>query len=53
MELDENLMQYVKLLDKELCIRVRNWYRERFGFELQFKANDLANDLILQTDGQS
>ena len=32
-----NLLQYVKLLGKELYIKERIWNRERFGRKLQFK----------------
>ena len=38
MDLNENLTQYLKLLGKEILKRERFWYRERFGFKLQFKA---------------
>ena len=53
MNLNENLIQCVNLLYKELCMKKRILYRERFGFKLQLKANGLANDLILQTDGRT
>ena len=41
MDPDETLIQYGKSLGEELCIKERIWYRERFGFKLQFKANGL------------
>ena len=34
-----NLIQYVKSLGLELCIKERILYRERFGCKLQLKAN--------------
>ena len=45
MDLDENLIQYVRLLGEEICLKKRICYWDRLGYKLQLKGNSPNNHI--------